>query len=604
MKYWLQLKDFLIQDLRNRGKIMPFTKKNIILKGVAASSGIAIGKVFLLEDDDYCLIQKEIPKNARAAELKRLNDAIEKTRAELKTTYDKINNVLGENYAKIADVHLMILDDPVMKKDVVKMVEDGVNAEYAVFKVLDKIIRSFDAIEDEYFRERKHDIQDVTKKILGNLLGKAKRALSDIDGDSIVVSHNLTPADTVAIREKFVKAFATDIGGKTSHTAIVAQSLEIPAVVGLRNISANVSSGSVIIVDGNQGLIILNPTEETIANYKRELDIQLANRKELAKLKDLPAETLDKHSVLLMANIDNPDEVKSVLGNGASGIGLYRSEFMFFNRNSMPTEEDHYQSYLTVVKKMMPYNVVIRTIDLGGDKLTNLGFLNMESEQNPFMGLRAIRLCLKYPEIFIDQLRGILRASAEGKIRLMYPMISGIEELREANKILEKVKKSMCAENIKFDEDIEVGAMIEVPSAAMIADVLAKELDFMSIGTNDLIQYTLAVDRVNENVTHLYEPSHPAILRLIKRVIDAGHDAGIDVAMCGEMAGDPYYTTLLLGMGLDEFSLSPVQIPKVKKVIRSVSFSDAKKAAEEVLKCEDKESISKIIKKLKFKEKY
>ncbi|MDR1194989.1 MAG: phosphoenolpyruvate--protein phosphotransferase [Endomicrobium sp.] len=583
---------------------MSLSKKNIILKGVAASPGIAIGKVFLLEDDEYCLIHKEIPKNARAAELKRLDEAIEKTRAELKTTYQKINSVLGENYAKIADVHIMILDDPVMKKDVVKMVDDGVNAEYAVFKVLDKIIRSFDAIEDDYFRERKQDIQDVTKKILGNLLGKEKKPLSKIDKESIVVSHNLTPADTVAIRENFVKAFATDIGGKTSHTAIVAQSLEIPAVVGLRSISANALSGSVIIVDGNQGIVILNPTEETIANYKRELDIQSAKSKELAKLKDMPAETVDKHTVQLLANIDNADEVKSVINNGASGIGLYRSEFMFFNRSAMPSEEEHYQSYMKVSKMMMPYGVIVRSIDLGGDKLTNLGFLSMEREQNPFMGLRAIRLCLKYPEIFIDQLRGILRASSEGKIRLMYPMISGVEELREANKILEKVKKNLRSENIKFDENIEVGAMIEVPSAAIIADVLAKELDFISIGTNDLIQYTLAVDRVNENVTHLYDPSHPAILRLIKRIIDAGHEAGIDVGMCGEMAGDPYYTMLLLGMGLDEFSVSPAQIPKIKKIIRSVSYEESKMAAEQILKCEDKESISKIMKRLKFKERY
>jgi phosphotransferase system enzyme I (PtsI) len=583
---------------------MSLSKKNIILKGVAASPGIAIGKVFLLEDDEYCLIHKEIPKTARAAELKRLDEAIEKTRAELKTTYQKINSVLGENYAKIADVHIMILDDPVMKKDVVKMIDEGVNAEYAVFKALDKIIRSFDAIEDDYFRERKQDIQDVAKKILGNLLGKEKKTLSKIDKESIVVSHNLTPADTVAIRENFVKAFATDIGGKTSHTAIVAQSLEIPAVVGLRSISANALSGSAIIVDGNQGIVILNPTEETIANYKRELDIQSAKSKELAKLKDLPAETVDKHTIQLLANIDNVDEVKSVINNGASGIGLYRSEFMFFNRTAMPSEEEHYQSYMKVAKMMMPYGVIVRSIDLGGDKLTNLGFLSMEREQNPFMGLRAIRLCLKYPEIFVDQLRGVLRASSEGKIRLMYPMISGVEELREANKILEKVKKSLRSENIKFDENIEVGAMIEVPSAAIIADVLAKELDFISIGTNDLIQYTLAVDRVNENVTHLYDPSHPAILRLIKRIIDAGHEAGIDVGMCGEMAGDPYYTMLLLGMGLDEFSVSPAQIPKIKKIVRSVSYEESKTAAEQILKCEDKESIAKIMKRLKFKERY
>lgn len=580
---------------------MPHVKKNIIIKGVAASSGIAIGKVFLLEDDDFCLIQKEIPKNARSAELKRLNAAIEKTRSDLKTTYDKINAVLGENYAKIADVHLLILDDPVMKNDVVKMIEDGVNAEYAIFKVLDRIVRSFETIEDEYFRERKQDIQDVGKKILGNLLGKQKRSVSDISEDSIVVSHNLTPADTVAMREKYIKGFATDIGGKTSHTAIVAQGLEIPAVVGLRSISLQVKTGDAIILDGTKGEVVIKPSDETIAKYQKESNVQHAKSKELEKLKDLPAETLDNYKVMVWGNIDNPDEVKYVLNNGASGIGLYRSEFMYFNRDSMPTEEEHYVNYSKVAKAMSPHITVIRTVDLGGDKLAKLGLLNHETEENPFMGLRAIRLCLKYPQIFIDQLRAILRASAKGNIRLMYPMISGIEELREANKILNKVKEDLRNEKIKFDEKIKVGAMIEVPSAAIIMDAIAKEVDFVSIGTNDLIQYTLAVDRVNENVAHLYDPIHPAILRLIKTIIDEGHKAGIDVGMCGEMAGDPEYTPILLGLGLDEFSASSAQIPKIKKVIRSLSLTDAKKAAEEILKCGDKESIMKIMRTIKLK---
>lgn len=581
---------------------MPQNKHNLILKGVAASSGIVIGKVFLLEDDDFFLIQKEIPKNARAAELKRFQTAIEKTRSEFKTTYGKLNEVLGENYAKIADVHLLILDDPVLIKDTVKMMEDGVNAEYAIFKVLDKIIRSFDSIEDEYFRERKQDIQDVGKKILGNLLGKQKKPLSSISEDSIVVAHNLTPADTVAIREKLVKGFATDIGGKTSHTAIVAQGLEIPAVVGLKTISSQVRSGETIIVDGNKGEVILNPSDDIIAGYRKEFDIQFAKSKELAKIKDLPAETLDNHRVLIYANIDNPDETKMVLNNGAMGIGLYRTEFMYFNRNTMPTEKEHYENYTKVVHDMSPNTTIIRTVDLGGDKLAKLGLLNMGEEENPFMGLRAIRLCLKYPDIFINQLRGVLRASAKGKIRLMYPMISGLEELREANKILEKVKNDLRKEKIKFDEDIEVGAMIEVPSAAMIMESLAKELDFVSIGTNDLIQYTLAVDRVNENVANLYDPLHPAIIRLIKRIIDECHKAGIDVGMCGEMAGDPYYTPILLGFGLDEFSVSSAQIPKIKKVIRSVSLSDTKRAAEKMLECGDREEIAKILQTIKMKE--
>ncbi|MCL2334747.1 MAG: phosphoenolpyruvate--protein phosphotransferase [Endomicrobia bacterium] len=573
---------------------------NVVLKGVAASAGIVIGKAFLLEDDDFCLIERQLPRHVRAAELKRLEDALEKTRAEFRTAHDKINEVLGENYAKIADVHLLILDDPVMKNDVSKLINDGVNAEFAVYKVLDKIIASFDAMKDEYFRERKQDIQDVSKKIINNLLGKEKRTLASLNDDSIVIAHNLTPADTVAIREKFVKGFATDIGGKTSHTAIVAQGLEIPAVVGLKNISAQVKNGETVIVDGNKGEVILKPSEEIIEKYKKECTLQAERVKELAKLKDLPAETSDGHKVAILANIDNPHDMSSVNKNGAGGIGLYRSEFLFFNRNNMPSENEHYQNYGKVAKAAPDKEVVIRTIDLGGDKLAGMGLFDMQKEQNPFMGLRAIRLCLRYPEIFIDQLKGILRASSANKnIKIMYPMISGLGELREANKILEKVKASLRAEKVKFNEDIEVGVMIEVPSAAVIVEEIAKEVDFISIGTNDLIQYTLAVDRVNENVAHLYDPLHPAILRLIKNIIDAGHSAGIKVAMCGEMAGDPDFTVVLLGLGLDEFSVSAPQIPKVKKVIRSVSFADSKAAAEEMLKCRDKEGIAKAMKKIK-----
>ena len=570
-------------------------KKDIIIKGVAASPGIAIGKVFLLENDDICLIRKEIPENARKDEKKRLNDAIEKTKAELKITHDKINNVLGKNYAQIADVHLLILEDPTIRKDVDKLIDDGVNVEYAIFKIIDKIVRSFEAIEDDYFRERKLDIQDVGKKIIGNLLGKQRKTLANSNEDSIVVAHNLTPSDTVTIKEKLVKGFATDIGGKTSHTAIVAQGLAIPAVAGLKVISSQVEADDIIIVDGNKGEVILNPSPETLVKYKKEYNVQFAIRKKLEKLKDLPAETIDNHKVLIFANIDNPDEVQTVLDSGATGIGLYRTEFMYFNRNTMPSEEEHFEKYSKVTEAMSPYPTIIRTIDLGGDKLTKMGLLNMEREANPFLGLRAIRLCLKYPDIFINQLRGILKASAYGKIRLMYPMISTLTELHEANKILEKVKQDLKKENIKFDEEMDVGSMIEVPSAAMIIDAIAKEVDFVSIGTNDLIQYTLAVDRVNENVASLYDPLHPTILRFIKHIIDESHKAGIGVGMCGEMASDPYYAPILLGFGLDEFSVASAQIPKIKRVIRSISFKNVQEVAEEILKCGDRDSISKII---------
>lgn len=574
---------------------MPY-ERDIIIKGIAASPGIAIGKVFLLENDDFfCLVHKKILESEKEDEKKRLNDAIEKTKAELKITYDKINNILGKNYARMADVHLLILDDPSIRKDVDKFINEGVNAEYAIFKVIDKIARSFETIEDDYFRERTLDIQDVGKKILGNLLGKQRRTLASSNEDSIVVSHNLTLADTVTIKEKLVKGFATDIGGKTSHTAIVAQGLAIPAVAGLKVISSHAKTGDTVIVDGNKGEIILKPTAKILAEYKKERIMQFAKRKELEKLKDLPAETIDNHKVLIFANIDNPDEVQSALDGGAIGIGLYRTEFMYFNRKTMPSEKDHFEEYSNVVEAMSPYPTIIRTIDLGGDKLTRMGLLNMGQEENPFLGLRAIRLCLKYPDIFVNQLRGILKASAYGKIRLMYPMISALEELREANEILEKVKQDLMKKHIRFDEKIEVGSMIEVPSAAMIIDVIAKEVDFVSIGTNDLIQYTLAVDRINENVASLYDPLHPTILRFIKRIIDESHKAGIDVGMCGEMAGDPYYTPVLLGLGLDEFSVASAQIPKIKRVIRNISFENAQRIAEEILNCGDRNSISKII---------
>jgi phosphotransferase system enzyme I (PtsI) len=581
-------------NLISEGEKMP-DKKDIVFKGVAASPGIAIGKVFFVEGDDFHPVCREIPKNAIETEKMRLNNAVEKTRAEFKAIYAKIDETLGKNYAQIADVHLLILDDPIMKKDVYKLIDCGINAEYAVFKVVDNIVRSFESIENDYFRERKLDIQDTGKKIIGYLLGRQRKNLASLTKGSIVVSHNLTPADTMAIRERLVKGFVTDIGGKTSHTAVVAQGLSIPAVVGLKVISSQVMTGDIIIVDGNKGEVILNPTSETIAKYKREFVVQSEKKKELEKLKDLLAETPDNHKVLIFANIDNPDEIQSVLSSGATGIGLYRTEFIYFNRVNMPSEREHFENYSMVVKMMSPYPTVIRTFDLGGDKLTKIGLLNVEQEKNPFLGLRAIRLCLKYPEIFIDQLKGILKASAYGKVKLMYPMVSGVEELCEVNKILDEVKRNLKKENVKFDEEMEVGAMIEVPSAAMIIDAIAKEVDFVSIGTNDLIQYTLAIDRINENVVNLYDPLHPAILRFIKKIIEESHKAGITVSICGEMAGDPYYAPILLGFGLDQFSVSPTQVPEIKRVIRSISFVDAEKISEKVLKCGDRESVLKII---------
>ncbi|MBN1622334.1 MAG: phosphoenolpyruvate--protein phosphotransferase [Endomicrobiales bacterium] len=572
-------------------------KKTNVFQGIPASPGIAIGKVFLLEDEDFCLIHREIPKDAIKKEISRFKESLARTRSEMLATQEKIHKTLGKEYARLADAYLLILEDPIITRDVVKRIGEGVNAEYALFRILEKVVRSFEKIDDEYFRERKHDIQDVGKKILNNLMGKERRYLTDIESESIVVAHNLAPSDTISLRENLVKGFATNIGGKTSHTAIIAQGLEIPAVVGLKNITANVKEGDTIIVDGNQGIVIINPVQEILENYHREHEIQQSQIRELQKLRDLPAQTTDGHRVVIAANIDNPTEVKSVLNHGAEGIGLYRTEFLYFNRNDLPAEEEHYQNYLHVTQKMLPYSVIIRTIDLGGDKFVPLGLEGISEEDNPFLGLRAIRLCLKYPSIFKTQLRAILRVSAEGRVKIMYPMISGVEEIRAANRILEETKQELRREGIKFDENLEVGVMIEVPSAALSADIIANEVDFLSIGTNDLIQYTLAVDRVNENVASLYEPFHPSILRLIKSVIEAGHKAGKWVGMCGEMASDPLLTLVLIGLGLNEFSISPLLIPRIKKIIRSSSLLNAKALVQELFESKNWETVINRIKK-------
>ncbi|MBO7611351.1 MAG: phosphoenolpyruvate--protein phosphotransferase [Elusimicrobia bacterium] len=575
-----------------------------MLNGIAASSGVAIGKVFVLEEDEFLVEKKEVSGIQIKQELNRLKDAMDKTKIELEDNKKELSKVLGGNYAKIASAHLLILNDPMVKGEIIKMIKEGVNAEYAVHTVVEQFSKTFDSIDNDYFRERKHDLLDVAKKVMRNLFGKTKKSLDSLEEDSIVVAKTLTPADTVTMKEVLIKGFVTEIGGKTSHTALVAQSLEIPAVVGLKDITHQVKQGMTIIVDGNLGLVILDPSEETIDNYKREYEIQISNKKELEKFKDLPAVTTDGREVILGANIENPEESRSALRHGANAIGLYRSEFMYLSRKTMPTEEEHYQNYSKVAKMMMPYEVIIRTIDLGGDKIARLGLMNIGREANPFMGLRAIRFCLKYPEIFKAQLKGILRASVHGNIKIMYPMISRISEIKEANRILEQAKEELRKEGKKFKEDIEVGVMIEVPSAAIISDVIAKEVDFLSIGTNDLIQYTMAVDRVNADVAHLYSPMHPAILRLLKIIIDSAHAAGKNVGMCGEMAGDPAYTVVLLGLGLDEFSMSAVQIPKVKKIIRSVSKSAAKTLVEQLLKCSNMHEIDITMKKFKYKQNF
>lgn len=576
-------------------------QNNIIIKGIGVSAGIAIGKIFILKEDEFKLIERNIAEKDIENEFVRIREAVKKTKLELQDNQEDLNKMLGENYAKIANAHMLILEDPIINQEIKNIIASGKNAEYAVYTTVQKISKTFDAIKDEYFRERKNDLIDVAKKVMRHLLEKERVTLENLDSSSIVVAKNLSPSDTVSMKESMIKGFATDIGGRTSHTALVAQSLEIPAVVGLKNITEQAKTGMTIIIDGNNGIVVLNPTQETLENYKREYEIQVAYQKDLEKFKDLAATTLDGEEIVLEANIENPDEVKSVLKHGANGIGLYRSEYMFMTRKTMPTEEEHFQSYSKIAKMMMPYEVIIRTIDLGGDKISRLGLMDIGREANPFMGLRAIRLCLKYPELFKRQLRGILRASVYGNIKIMYPMISKISEIKQANAILEQTKEELRKEGKPFDENIQVGAMIEVPSAAIISDLIAKEVDFMSIGTNDLIQYTMAVDRVNEKVADLYNPMHPAIIRLIKNIIDAGHNAGKTVGMCGEMASDPKFTPVLIGLGLDEFSMSSVQIPKIKKVIRSITKQKAKELVNKILNCKNLEEIEMSIRQFRYK---
>ena len=555
----------------------------VVLRGIPASPGIGIGRALVMKEEALSYVFRSLTKEQVKKEIQRFRVAVLKTKSEFVQTREKVLKILGKSHAALIDAHLLILEDALFTKDIEKKIaHELINAEAALVAVLDEIGRTFDKLADEFFRQRKDDILDVGKRVMRYLLGRHSGPLAQLSEKSIVISHNLGPSDTLSLRDDLVEAFATDIGGRTSHTAILAQGLELPAVVGLKDVTSYTQSGDLLIVDGNEGLVIINPTLATLENYRKVREIQLAELRDLEKFKDLPAKTTDGHQVALAANIESQEEIRTALSHGAEGIGLYRTEFLYLNRKDLPSEEEQYQIYAGVARQILPYSVIIRTMDLGGDKLAPLGVMGLTHEQNPFLGLRGIRLCLKFPDIFKTQLRAILRASEGGKLKIMYPMITSLDELRQANKLVAEVKADLSARHIPFEPNIEVGVMIETPSAAVISDWLAREADFMSIGTNDLIQYTLAVDRVNENVAHLYNPLHMGVLRLIRMVIEAGHKAGKRVGMCGEMAGNPAFTRILLGMGLDEFSVPAAAVPRIKRLIRELSQAEAVKLKDRV----------------------
>lgn len=553
------------------------------MKGIAVSPGVAIGKAFVfLREDSFNIPLRKIKKSEVPIEIARFEDSITRTRAEILGIRKKLSGQIGGEHSDIFNAHLLILEDRTLIEDVIGHIKvHHIAAEHAFSTVIQKYFQAFAQIDDEYLRERISDIKDVSRRLLHNLHGEKKNVLEHLDEEVILIARDLSPSDTASMDKNKVLAFVTEVGGPTSHTAILGRSMEIPAIVGTDGATAEIKTGDRIIVDGTHGIVIVDPDKKDIEEYTRYGKRFSAFITELDKLRDLPGETKDGRHIIVASNIEFGDEIPSVLSHGSEGVGLYRTEYLYMNRQDIPTEEEQFKAYKEAAMKMAPHPVIIRTLDLGGDKF--LSTLGVPQEMNPFLGWRAIRFCLERVDVFKSQLRAILRASAFGNLKLMYPMISSVQEFRAANKILEECREELRKEKKKFDSKIEVGAMIEIPSAAVTSDILAKEADFFSIGSNDLIQYSLAVDRVNEKIAYLYEPTHPAILRLIRQIINNGHAAKRWVGCCGEMASDVGIAIVLVGLGIDEVSISPFVLPKVKKAIRSVSYTQAQEIADKAL---------------------
>ncbi len=564
-------------------------------KGIAVSPGIAIGRALIIENTISSVYRIPIKQKEIEREVQRFRQAVEKTRQDLLALKETVSRSMGEEYASIFEAHAMILGDPSFAENVIQKIElESVNAEWAVSEVEEELEARFESFENEYLRERGDDIKDVAQSLLKNLQGISHHDLSEIDHDVIILADDITPADAVRFNQKPIVGFATVTGGRTSHTSIIAKSLFMPAVIGVPRLNELIDNEELVIIDGYEGTIIVNPTPALIQEYASKVSRHEEYESKLLENRDLEAITRDGRRIALQANIELVGELGDARRFGAEGIGLYRSEFLFISKSPLlPTEDEHFEVYRELAEAVAPNPAVIRTFDLGGKKLARevMG----SKEDNPVLGLRGLRLCMKHRDMFRTQLRGLLRASVYGNMKIMFPLVSGIQELRQVKALLREIEAELDEENIPYNKQLQVGIMIEVPSAAMIADLLATESDFFAIGTNDLIQYSLAIDRSNENVSHLYEPFHPALLRLIKFVIQSGKKAGIPVSMCGEMASDPLYAVALVGLGLEIFSMNPSAIPVVKNVVRSLRYKECRRIADIALQKKTAQEIEEFV---------